>query len=249
MPGPYAFPVDRVTGGPAPATDFNALAAAFNEATPLATPNVLALRDANGRMQAANPAAAEDVATKGWVEGLPAPSMAFPQQVIPAVGSSFQSNFFTTTTTSTLRDRNTAPMPLLLDQEIQVDQATFNLTVLAATAGQTAKLELKELVPGTNSWALLSTLVASIPLTAAGGAAVAATSVSFAAVTLEPGRVYGFALSENQAYDSTLRVTQGLMTGPGIGPIGSSFAGYNLPTGANASLVTAVPMIKLRRSA
>jgi hypothetical protein len=67
MPGPYTFPTDRVTGGPAPAADFNALAAAFNEATPLATPNVLALRDEAGRFQAADPLADEDVATKGWV--------------------------------------------------------------------------------------------------------------------------------------------------------------------------------------
>lgn len=68
MPGPYSFPTDRVTGGPSPASDVNALGAALNEAAPLATPNVLALRDENGRMQAEDPVDAEDVATKGWVQ-------------------------------------------------------------------------------------------------------------------------------------------------------------------------------------
>lgn len=68
MPGPYSFPTDRVTGGPSPASDVNALGAALNEAAPLATPNVLALRDANGRMQAEDPVDVEDVATKGWVQ-------------------------------------------------------------------------------------------------------------------------------------------------------------------------------------
>lgn len=67
MPGPYAFATDRAVGTPAPAADHNGVAAALNEAAVIATPNVLALRDANGRMQAEDPSADEDVATKGWV--------------------------------------------------------------------------------------------------------------------------------------------------------------------------------------
>lgn len=69
MPGPYNFPDDRVTGGPAPASDHNALAAALNEATHEPTANVLALRDADGRMKATPPAEADDVATKDYVDG------------------------------------------------------------------------------------------------------------------------------------------------------------------------------------
>lgn len=68
MPGPYAFVTDRATGDPGPASDHNGIAAALNEAASIPTPSVLALRDAAGRMQAEDPDAAEDVATKGWVE-------------------------------------------------------------------------------------------------------------------------------------------------------------------------------------
>lgn len=68
MPGPYNFPTDRTTGGPAPASDHNAIAAALNEAAVAATPNVLALRDASGRFKVGTPAAADDAATKDYVD-------------------------------------------------------------------------------------------------------------------------------------------------------------------------------------
>ena len=68
MPGPYSLHTDRVTGGPAPAADANALAAAINEAASAATPYVLVLRDAAGNARFADPLDAADAATKGWVE-------------------------------------------------------------------------------------------------------------------------------------------------------------------------------------
>jgi hypothetical protein len=68
MPAPYSFPTDRVTGGPSPAADVNALGAALNEADDAATASVLVLRDAAGRAQFADPSAAADAATKGYVD-------------------------------------------------------------------------------------------------------------------------------------------------------------------------------------
>lgn len=68
MPGPYNFPTDRVTGGPSPAADVNALGAALNEAAAAATPNVLVLRDGSGRFKVGTPAAADDAATKDYVD-------------------------------------------------------------------------------------------------------------------------------------------------------------------------------------
>jgi hypothetical protein len=68
MPAPYSFPTDRVTGGPAPADDVNALGAALNEADAAATASVLMLRDAAGRTKVATPAAAEDAANKDYVD-------------------------------------------------------------------------------------------------------------------------------------------------------------------------------------
>lgn len=67
MPGPYNLPTDRVTGGPSPAADVNALAAAINESADAATPNVLVLRDAAGRAKVADPLAATDIANASWV--------------------------------------------------------------------------------------------------------------------------------------------------------------------------------------
>lgn len=67
MVWPYNFPTDRVTGGPAPADDVNALGAALNEADSEETPSVLVARDSNGRFRAEDPADAQDVATRGWV--------------------------------------------------------------------------------------------------------------------------------------------------------------------------------------
>lgn len=66
MPGPYSFPTDRVTGGPAPAADYNALAAALNEATNEQTPSTLVLRDADGNFKSDPPVSNEDVVPKGW---------------------------------------------------------------------------------------------------------------------------------------------------------------------------------------
>lgn len=68
MPGPYSFPTDRVTGGPSPAADVNALGAALNEADTEATPNVLALRDAEGNLKTATPADAADATPKTYVD-------------------------------------------------------------------------------------------------------------------------------------------------------------------------------------
>lgn len=84
MPGPYSFPTDRVTGGPSPAADVNALGAALNEADDAATPNVLVLRDGNGRFQAEDPSANDDVANKGWVTTQT--GLLIPKSVINAKG-------------------------------------------------------------------------------------------------------------------------------------------------------------------
>ena len=68
MPGPYSLPTDRVTGGGSPAADMNAVNAALNEATAAATPSVLALRDASGRLKVASPSASTDAANKTYVD-------------------------------------------------------------------------------------------------------------------------------------------------------------------------------------
>ena len=137
-------------------------------------------------------------------------------------------------------------MPLLFKDTIEIDQASFNLTVLAATAGQTGAMDLMYL-DASNTWQLVANLATAIPL--ASPAVTGVVTVSFAAKTLTAGVVYGIALYEEQAFDATLRVTQGTMIGPGTGGSSGFGAGWNLPVGANTSLVTGVPYIRVRRSA
>ena len=165
-------------------------------------------------------------------------------QYVPAVGGTFTSSYFTSNiATANLRDRNTAPMPLCVAEAISVDQASFNVPTVATTAGQTAKLDLVQLVGAT--WTLVTALATGIALTGSTGVRTA----SFAPVALTPGVVYGLRLSEEQAYDTALRVTAGTMVGPGIGTTSGFGSGFNLPLGANTATVTAVPVIRLRRSA
>lgn len=84
MPGPYALPTTRVTGGPDPAADMNAANAALNEATPNATANLLMLRDSAGRAKVADPSAATDVANRQWV--LTQTGLMVPKSVVDAKG-------------------------------------------------------------------------------------------------------------------------------------------------------------------
>lgn len=128
MPGPYAFPTDRVVGGPAPADDANAFGAAFNEADDAATPNVLMLRDAAGRAQVADPSAAADVATKGYVDGrTPASS----------TGASGIVELATTTETQTMTDAVRAVTPAGL-AAAAVSAATANRIVRRDASGRAA---------------------------------------------------------------------------------------------------------------
>lgn len=163
------------------------------------------------------------------------------------VGGTIMSSFFTSSTAATLRDRSTAPMPLLLAQNISIDQASFNLTVLAGAAGQTASIDLMSLDPATNTWTLVQNLGTAIPV--ATPATTGTITITFTAVALTAGVIYGFRLYEDQTYDATLRVTQGVMVGPGIGNSSGFGSGYNMPVGANTATVTAVPFIRVRRSA
>lgn len=167
-------------------------------------------------------------------------------QGVPEVNSFFTSAWFQSIGTSQLRDRSTSKMPLQLMEDISIDQAAFNLTVLAGTAGQTATIRLYELTGTT--WTQLEILGSGIPLTDATGEKV----VSFTPIALTAGVVYGLTLYEEQAYDTTVRVSQGALTGPAFG-LGSGYGtgGQLLPVGSNASLIPAngIPVIKVRRSA
>lgn len=172
-------------------------------------------------------------------------SAASPMQLIPVVGGDFSSSFWFSLTTAGLRDRNSAPMPLLLSQTISIDQVKFNVTTLATTSGQTAQVRLKKFENGV--WSDIQTLATGIPLTDATGE----HSVTFAPVQLQAGVIYGFALVEEQAFDTAVRVTSGGLVGPAIGSSSGYSAGLQLPRGANAAVVAnnGVPVIRLRRSA
>lgn len=167
-------------------------------------------------------------------------------QLVPPVGGLVTSSYWITNTTSGLRSRNTSPMPLLFPQTVQIDQARFNVTVLAATAGQTAKVELVRLNAAGTDWDLLQTLGTGISLTDVIGEKIA----SFAPITLTAGVTYGVRVYEEQAFDSALRVTQGLIVGPGVQLAATTgYANHGLPVGTNTSLVTGVPVVRVRRSA
>lgn len=178
-----------------------------------------------------------------WADAAGAASLPF--QRIPAVGTSATSSFFKSNTTGHLGERATAPMPLLLSQTITIDEVAFQLSTLAATPGQTGRIVLKEL--NGNTWTAGTPLVTNIAL--ASPQTVGEKVFSITPVVLNAGVIYGFALFEDQSFDSTLRVIQGTLTGPGIGGTSGYGAGYDLPVGTNATIVSAVPMIRFRRSA
>lgn len=76
MPGPYTFSTAIAVGTLGMIAWADSVGAAFNESTPLATADVLVLRDANGNAQFADPVADADAATKHYVDSTSAPASA-----------------------------------------------------------------------------------------------------------------------------------------------------------------------------
>jgi hypothetical protein len=68
MPGPWSLPTDLNDGDPGQLAWGETVGEALNGATPDPTPSELVLRDAAGRMAAADPVADDDVATKGYAD-------------------------------------------------------------------------------------------------------------------------------------------------------------------------------------
>lgn len=70
MPGPYSINSSVTLGASGEIAWADAIAAAIDESASAPTANVMVLRDANGRAQVADPAAAQDIATLHYVGGL-----------------------------------------------------------------------------------------------------------------------------------------------------------------------------------
>lgn len=186
-----------------------------------------------------------DSAQAAGVRWAAAAASGLPFQRIPAIGNTATSSFFKSNQTGHLQERATAPMPLLFAQTITIDQVAFQLSTLAANPGQTGRIVLKELVG--DAWTAGTALVTNIPL--ASPQTTGEKAFSITPVVLNAGTIYGLTLYEDQAADGTIRVIQGYMTGPAIGGNSGYGAGYDLPVGSNAAIVSGVTMIRVRRSA
>ena len=164
-------------------------------------------------------------------------------QYIPPVGDTFTSNYFGTSSTAVLRDRATAPMPILITETITIDQISFNLTVVATTNTTGILAEyFWDQSAGTYS---RTTLAGTVPLTGSTGQ----QDIAITPLVLNPG-LHFIGLYQGGSYDTAVRVTQATLTGPGTGPwSGFSATANSLPWGANTATVTAVPVLRLRRSA
>jgi len=161
-------------------------------------------------------------------------------QYIPAVGQSFSSSFWFSSTTTTLRSQADTALPILIPEAIGVDRASFSITV-GATVNTVAELSLRTLDSDFSWIDVGADLATGIPLDTPG-----TINVDFTEIELPPG-IWGFCLHQTGSYDTTFRCQAGKLVGPGIG-IAGSFTQVGFPVNTNTGVTVAIPYLRLRRS-
>lgn len=167
-----------------------------------ATANRIIRRDANGRAQVADPSADADIATKKYVDdNAGGGGGGVPLAIIPKVGHYLMPNF-DSINTSTLGPESSSGLswgaPILVADEIEIDQISFNVTTADASANA------KVLLYAPDAYGYPSTLAVD-----SGGVSIASTGqkdAGFSPVTLTPGIYWGFIRSTSA---SSARFTSG----------------------------------------
>jgi hypothetical protein len=170
-----------------------------------------------------------------------AASGALSAQYIPDIGGTFTSGFWTSNSSGGLRSADTTAMPILIYEQISIDQASFVVNTVAGTA-TTATINLMSF--NGSGWDVIQELASGIALNDATGIHTA----TFTPVQLAPG-LYGIQVREPTSYDSSLKVAQGHIIGPATPALDSTYRPNSLPVGTNTSIVSGVTVVVLRRSA
>jgi hypothetical protein len=134
-------------------------------------------------------------------------------------------------------------MPILISQQISIDQVSFEVTTVADAAA-TGTINLVSL--DDTGWHVIQALTTGVPL----NDAVGLHTSTFTPVVLTPG-LYGIQLREPTGYNAAFRARAGRLIGPGTQALGSStnLSPSQLPLGSNLAIISGIPVLKLRRSA